>query len=92
VQISDARKIYGQSLEGESWSAIQLTTAAAVSAVVDLYFDGKLSGTGLVRQEQVKLGDFLKNRFGQHYRGSKINSRYSGIPEITGAGHEEQVG
>jgi saccharopine dehydrogenase-like NADP-dependent oxidoreductase len=92
VQLSDARKIYGQSIDGEAWSAIQLTTAAGVSAVVDLYFEGKLSGTGLVRQEQVKLADFLKNRFGRHYHGSKINSRYTGVSDVTEARHEDQIG
>ena len=47
VQISDARKIYGQTIDGEVWSAIQITTAAGVCAVVDLYFDGQLAGNGL---------------------------------------------
>ncbi|MEX2114206.1 MAG: saccharopine dehydrogenase NADP-binding domain-containing protein [Pirellulales bacterium] len=89
VQHSDARKIYGQTIDGETWSAIQLTTASGICTVVDLYFHGTLSGTGLVRQEQVKLGDFLKNRFGQHYHGSKINSRYSGVADFTGGSHEE---
>ena len=28
VQVSDARKIYGQTIDGEAWSAIQITTAA----------------------------------------------------------------
>ncbi len=90
VQISDARKIYGHTLDGEAWSAIQITTAAGICAVADLYFDGQLTGTGLVRQEQVALNDFLNNRFGQHYRGSKIYSRFMGIdsPEV---GHEEQA-
>ena len=38
VQVSDARKIYGQSIDGEAWSAIQITTAAGICAVVDLHF------------------------------------------------------
>ncbi len=76
VKMSDARKIYGQTMNGESWSAIQITTAAGICAVVDLYFDGALTGTGLVRQEQVALADFLENRFGRRYRGSRIESRY----------------
>jgi saccharopine dehydrogenase-like NADP-dependent oxidoreductase len=67
VQVSDARKIYGQSLEGEVWSAIQITTAAGVAAVVDLFFGGQLPTRGFVRQEQVDFRAFLANRFGQHY-------------------------
>jgi saccharopine dehydrogenase-like NADP-dependent oxidoreductase len=91
VQLSDARKIYGTKIDGEAWSAIQLTTAAGLCAVADLYFAGKLTGTGLVRQEQVKLDDFLKNRFGQQYRGSKISSRYCGS-DVSGGAHEDQNG
>src|SRR6185369_8863929 len=64
VQISDARKIYGQTIGDEAWSAIQITTAAGVCALVDMHLEGKLSGQGLVRQEQVALEDFLDNRFG----------------------------
>ncbi len=91
VQISDARKVYGHTLDGEVWSAIQITTAAGVCALVDMYCSGHLTGTGLVRQEQVSLNDFLNNRFGQHYRGSKIYSRFSGVSEISEVGHEEQT-
>ncbi len=89
VQISDARKIYGHTLDGEAWSAIQITTAAGLCAVFDLHCQGLLSGTGLVRQEQVALNDFLNNRFGQHYRGSKIYSRFMGVDAVSGVGHEE---
>jgi saccharopine dehydrogenase-like NADP-dependent oxidoreductase len=38
-------------------------------AVVDLHFDGKLPDRGFVKQEQVKLADFLGNRFGKCYAG-----------------------
>jgi saccharopine dehydrogenase-like NADP-dependent oxidoreductase len=78
VQVSDARKIYGQTIDGEVWSAIQITTAAALCAVVDLHREGKLTGTGLVRQEQVGLEEFMANRFGRHYRGAEIYSRLVG--------------
>jgi saccharopine dehydrogenase-like NADP-dependent oxidoreductase len=91
VQISDARKIYGQTIDGEAWSAIQITTAAALCAVVDLFCQGKLSGTGLVRQEQVGLDDFLANRFGRRYSGSNISSRFAGALEGTGASDEEDA-
>ncbi len=35
VQWSDARKIYNQAIGGRAWSAIQITTAAAVCAALD---------------------------------------------------------
>ncbi|MEX0678289.1 MAG: saccharopine dehydrogenase C-terminal domain-containing protein [Pirellulales bacterium] len=91
VQISDARKIYGETVDGEAWSAIQVTTAAAVCAVVDLHREGRLTGTGLVRQEQVGLDEFLANRFGRHYQGSKIYSRFAGALDGNGAGDEENA-
>jgi saccharopine dehydrogenase-like NADP-dependent oxidoreductase len=88
VQISDARKIYGQTIGDEAWSAIQITTAAGVCALVDMHLEGKLSGQGLVRQEQVALEDFLDNRFGQHYKGSNIYSRYMGVGDFSEADHD----
>lgn len=84
VQISDARKIYGQTIDGEAWSAIQITTAAGLCAVLDLMGQGKLPRQGLVRQEQVSLDDFLENRFGQYYRGSNIYSRFMRVEDTTG--------
>jgi saccharopine dehydrogenase-like NADP-dependent oxidoreductase len=67
VQISDARKIYRQTLDGEDWSAIQVTTAASLCAAVDLFVAGRLPSQGFVRQEEIALDDFLANRFGAWY-------------------------
>lgn len=76
VQISDARKIYAKSINGENWSAIQITTAAGICAVLDLHVAGKLPGRGFVRQEDVSFGDFLSNRFGVAYQ-STVSTRFS---------------
>lgn len=67
TQVTDARKIYHGQFMGADCSAIQLTTAASLCAVLDLHATGKLPKRGFVRQEQVKLGDFLSNRFGCVY-------------------------
>ncbi len=67
VQKSEAKKIYQQSLFGEQWSAIQVTTAAAMCAVVDLHVAGRLPKSGFVKQEDVDYREFLANRFGKHY-------------------------
>ena len=67
VQITDARKIYHQYIDGENWSAIQITTAAGVCAVLDLFVSGKIPDTGFLRQEQVAFDDFMNNRFGKLY-------------------------
>ena len=67
MQITDARKIYHGDFLGTSASAIQITTAASLCAVVDLHAQGKLPDKGFVRQEEVGLDDFLANRFGRAY-------------------------
>jgi len=67
VQRSDARKIYSEEIDGEVWSAIQITTAAGVCASLDLFLSGHLKD-GVRRQEEIALDDFLANRFGQYYR------------------------
>ena len=76
VQKSDARKIYHQQIGDEMWSAIQITTAAGICAVLDLHVAGNLPCRGLVRQEQVRLEDFLANRFGEYYE-SRTATRFS---------------
>ena len=47
VQKSDARKIYHQQIGDEMWSAIQITTAAGICAVLDLHVAGRLPRRGL---------------------------------------------
>ena len=77
VQVSDARTIYSQLIDGEAWSAIQITTAAGVCAALDLAVAGRLPHDGFVRQEEIDYDDFLENRFGRHYRedsGSRFGS------------------
>ncbi len=67
VKKSMALKLYPSVIEGEVWSAIQITTASALCALVDLWREGQTPSTGFVRQEDIHLGEFLANRFGQAY-------------------------
>jgi len=67
TQETYARKIYSQEIDGRQWSAIQLTTAAGVCAMVDLLRTGRLPAKGFVRQEDVGLAEFLANRFGRYF-------------------------
>jgi saccharopine dehydrogenase-like NADP-dependent oxidoreductase len=60
-------KIYPQVIAGRLWSAIQVTTAAGITAVVDLVLEHKVSHSGFVAQEQFRLTDILANRFGRYY-------------------------
>lgn len=70
IQKSDLRQIYGRRFGTEEWTGIQLTTAAGICAVLDMHLDKPFASKGFVRQEQVPLDLFLKNRFGTHYKGS----------------------
>jgi saccharopine dehydrogenase-like NADP-dependent oxidoreductase len=67
VQETYTRKVYHGRIGGVELSAIQITTAAGVCAMLDLQRTGVLPQTGFVRQEDVPLQTFLKNRFGQYY-------------------------
>ena len=60
-------KIYPQVIAGRLWSAIQVTTAAGITAVVDQVLESKGRYSGFVAQEQFRLTDILANRFGHHY-------------------------
>jgi saccharopine dehydrogenase-like NADP-dependent oxidoreductase len=67
VQITDGRKVHHQDIGGRPWSAIQVTTAASICAVLDLFVAGRLPRRGFVRQEQVDFDTFIANRFGKHF-------------------------
>ena len=67
MQETYANKIYAAPVAGRMMSAIQITTAAGIAAVLDLLAGGKLPGKGFVRQEEIALADFLDNRFGRFY-------------------------
>jgi len=66
-----ARKIFAERAGERQLSAIQITTAAGICAAVDLFRDGKLPQSGFVAQEQVRLPDFLANRFGAAYERAR---------------------
>lgn len=61
------KKIYPGSIRGLEWSAIQISTASGVCAVVDLVLSQANKYRGLVLQERFLLSDFLANRFGWYY-------------------------
>jgi len=60
-------KIYPQVIAGRLWSAIQVTTAAGITAVADLVLEHKGQYRGFVAQEQFRLPDILANRFGRYF-------------------------
>ncbi|MFT6657235.1 saccharopine dehydrogenase family protein [Maritalea sp.] len=62
---------------GHNWSAIQITTAAGVTAAMDLMRLGRLPQAGFVRQEQIDLDAFLANRFGALYLGKPFETEHT---------------
>ena len=61
------KKFYPKKINGANWSAIQLTTASELCAVVDLVVNQPGKYQGLVKQEQFTLEDITGNRFGAYY-------------------------
>jgi saccharopine dehydrogenase-like NADP-dependent oxidoreductase len=59
-------KIYPQIIAGRLWSAIQVSTASGLCAVLDLVLTHPEHRQGLVTQESFRLPDILTNRFGRH--------------------------
>lgn len=76
VQESFVRKIYHQEINDIERSAIQITTASSVCAVVDLMMERKLPQHGFVRQEDVKFSDFISNRFGQVFQSPQLSNSH----------------
>jgi saccharopine dehydrogenase-like NADP-dependent oxidoreductase len=66
-------KVYPQVIAQRLWSAIQVTTASGICAVVDLVLESPGRYQGFIRQEDFTLPAVLANRFGRRYAdgGSK---------------------
>lgn len=75
VQETYANKIYAQPVAGAMRSAIQVTTAGAACAVLDLIANGQLPQAGFLRQEDIPLDLFLQNRFGRCYATDEAHAR-----------------
>lgn len=72
-QESYAHTVYPQRHANRLWTAIQTTTASSVCAVLDLLMTGKLPSHGFIKQEDIRLEDFLANRFGRAYGSRRSN-------------------
>jgi saccharopine dehydrogenase-like NADP-dependent oxidoreductase len=69
------RAYYPLKIAGQRRRAISWTTAASVSAVVEMVNKGLLPGKGFLKQEEIPLAEFLKTQNGrlyasQPYRGN----------------------
>jgi saccharopine dehydrogenase-like NADP-dependent oxidoreductase len=75
LQETYANKIYSKRVGNLVRSAIQITTASGICAVLDMLADGSLPAKGFVRQEDIALDTFLANRFGRAYAQHEMVSR-----------------
>ena len=62
-----AKIVLHKEINGLPWTAIQITTAAGITAVLDLLKEGALPSKGFIRNEDVPFEAFIGNRFGKHY-------------------------
>jgi saccharopine dehydrogenase-like NADP-dependent oxidoreductase len=83
-------KIYPQVIAGRLWSAIQVTTAAGITAVVDLVLGSPRKYSGFIAQEQFALPDILANRFGQYYAPGGTKDVSSTVVVSGQAGHQRR--
>ncbi|CAM5776882.1 saccharopine dehydrogenase [Labrys miyagiensis] len=72
VQDTYANKIYSRRVGAQLRSAIQVTTASAICAVLDMLAKGELPQRGFIRQEDISLDAFLANRFGGAYAQTAV--------------------
>ncbi|HET7756519.1 MAG TPA: saccharopine dehydrogenase C-terminal domain-containing protein [Steroidobacteraceae bacterium] len=83
-------KIYPQVIAGRLWSAIQVSTAAGITAVLDLVLAGAGKYRGFVAQEQFRLTDILANRFGRYYAPGGTKHVSSEVVVAGRAGHQRR--
>ncbi len=85
-------KVYPQVIAGRLWSAIQVTTAAGVCAVVDLVLGDPEEQRGFVTQESFRLKDVLENRFGRFYAHGGTNEVSARMIASGEVGHQRAIG
>jgi saccharopine dehydrogenase-like NADP-dependent oxidoreductase len=84
-------KVYPQVVAGRLWSAIQVTTAAGVCAVIDIVLSHPDNYGGFVAQEQFRLEDVLENRFGRYYAYGGNNRESAAMIARGETGHQRST-
>ncbi len=83
-------KVYPQVIAGRLWSAIQVTTAAGITSVIDLVLTAPDRYRGFVPQERFTLPAILANRFGKLYSDS-AGKEVSGQVVVEGRGGTQRA-
>jgi saccharopine dehydrogenase-like NADP-dependent oxidoreductase len=81
-------KVYPQVVAGRLWSAIQITTAAGVCAVLDIVLSNPDQRGGFVAQEEFQLPEILDNRFGRFYAHGGTNKTSAELVARGATGHQ----
>jgi saccharopine dehydrogenase-like NADP-dependent oxidoreductase len=81
-------KVYPQVVAGRLWSAIQITTAAGVCAVLDIVLSKPDQHGGFVAQEEFRLPEILDNRFGRFYAHGGTNKMSAELVARGETGHQ----
>ena len=81
-------KVYPQVVAGRLWSAIQITTAAGICAVLDIVLSSPDQHGGFVAQEEFKLPEILDNRFGRFYAHGGTNQTSAELVARGETGHQ----
>ena len=84
-------KIYPQLIAGRLWSAIQVTTAAGITAVADLTLASPGKYRGFVAQEGFRLPEILGNRFGRYYAPGGTKDVSSEVVVSGRTGHQREL-
>jgi saccharopine dehydrogenase-like NADP-dependent oxidoreductase len=75
LQETYANKVYSGHIGDVLYSGIQITTASAICAVLDMLANGDLPQQGFLKQEDIALDAFLANRFGKAYAQTETAGR-----------------
>jgi len=65
-KLTDVRKILHRTLQTQDLSAIQITTAASLCAIVELWLRGNFKKQKFLLQEDVNYQDFIHTHFGKY--------------------------
>jgi saccharopine dehydrogenase-like NADP-dependent oxidoreductase len=84
-------KVYPQLIAGRLWSAIQVTTAAGITALVDLVLQNPGQYRGFVPQEKFRMPDILCNRFGRYYAQGGTKDLSAEVVVTGKAGRQRRV-
>jgi saccharopine dehydrogenase-like NADP-dependent oxidoreductase len=71
-QLTEVRRIYPQQIKQpdgslKNYSAIQMCTAASLSAIIELWLQGKLNPSGFICQENILLNKFYQTHYGKYF-------------------------